>query len=178
MLVLLAVALIGSNVALAIGTPTTTRWNRESGTVVSAASAAAAIDAAHEDSAIPAGRIWKRITVLENFGDKVTLVNVGRRGNGIGDYDVFHDRLTDPSTDQTVGTIDAQCIVGYADMCNGTIRLTNRGQISFDGATPVGVDPDRYPITGGTGEFVDVGGVLRIDFPGIDFARLTLTLTH
>ena len=40
------------------------------------------------------------------------------------------------------------------------------------------MDPDHYAITGGTGEFAGVGGVLLIEFPFIDAAKLTLTLTR
>jgi hypothetical protein len=44
--------------------------------------------------------------------------------------------------------------------------------------TQLNVDPDRYSIVGGAGEFVDVGGQMQVDFPANDHALLTLTVTH
>jgi hypothetical protein len=38
------------------------------------------------------------------------------------------------------------------------------------------VDPDVFAVTGGTGEFVGVGGTLTVSFPSDRFARLRIEL--
>ena len=77
-----------------------------------------------------------------------------------------------------VGTIDVQCIAAYADQCMGSIRIAGRGQITFGGISPLGRDPDHYAVTGGTGLYLGVGGEIRIDYPDLDRAFLTVTLTR
>jgi len=159
---------------LGAGTPSAVRWHHISGTY-----AAPGIQAAVQaESKIPPGLVWQTISVNEQFGDKVSVVDVGPGGDSVGDYVVFRDKLRNPNTNAVVGTIDAQCMSGFADMCRGVVRLNRRGQITFDGETESGVDPDRYSIVGGSGEFVDVGGQMQVAFPSNDYAALTITLTH
>lgn len=123
------------------------------------------------------GPVWKQLRLVEAYGSKFTFVDVGRRGDSPGDYGVFRDPVFS-STGERIGTIDVQCIAAYSDHCQGSIRLPGRGQITFAGISPLGRDPDRYAVTGGTGIYAGVGGMLLIQFPNIDRARLTLTLTR
>jgi hypothetical protein len=148
------------------------RWNHvqnASGGSVSAAEAGS--EAAYR------GPVWKQIRLTEVFGPRFTFVDVGRKGDSPGDYGVFRDPVFNTKGEK-VGTIDVQCIAAYADQCQGSIRIVGRGQITFAGITPLGRDPDHYAITGGTGSFTGVGGILKIEFPKFDRARLTLTLTR
>jgi hypothetical protein len=117
------------------------------------------------------------LTFHEPFGPDFTFVDVGKKGDTPGDYGVFRDELADPGTGEVVGTIDVQCIAAYADQCRGSLRINGRGQITFDGITPLGQDPDYFAVTGGTKEYVGVGGVFQVSFPSDEYALLTLRLT-
>jgi hypothetical protein len=123
------------------------------------------------------GPIWRELRLTEVYGRKFTFVDVGRHGDSPGDYGVFRDAILN-SKGQRVGTIDVQCIAAYADHCRGSIRIAGRGQITFDGMTPLGRDPDHFAVTGGTGVFTGVGGELKIEFPNENRARLTVKLTR
>jgi hypothetical protein len=160
--------------ALGAGSPAAVRWNHTTGQLVAPGVRAQA----SAESKIPPGLVWQTITVVEPFGNKVAVVDVGASGDSPGDYVVFQDKLRDPNTNNVVGTIDAQCMAGFNDLCRGVVRINGRGQITFDGMTQLNVDPDRYSIVGGAGEFVDVGGQMQVDFPANDHALLTLTVTH
>jgi hypothetical protein len=157
-------------VVMGAKSPSAARWNHTAASGVRTA--------ARAEASIPQNLIWQEIQVVEMYGNKLGVVDNEPGGDSIGDYVVFRDKLFDPNTDKQVGTIDVQCMSGFGDMCRGVVRLNNKGQITFDGMTEVGVDPDRYNIVGGGGSFADVGGVMRIDFPAEDHAVLTLTLTH
>jgi len=139
---------------------------------------AANLTTAGDDGSEPVikGPIWKTFRLTELYSARFTFVDTGAKGDSIGDYGVFKDPVLS-TAGVRVGTIDAQCIAEYSDMCSGSIRIPGRGQITFDGITPLGVDPDHYAITGGTGDFDGVGGVLLIQFPNPKSASLTVTLT-
>ena len=122
-------------------------------------------------------RVKKTIRLIEPFSDDFTFVDVGAPGDSPGDYGVFRDPVSSPRSGKVLGTIDVQCIAAYADQCRGSITLDGRGQITFDGVTPKGVDPVRFALTGGTGEFADASGVLIVSFPDDTSALLTLKLT-
>ncbi len=155
--------------------PAATRWNHKAGAQAPAPGARAE---AAVDTKIAARQVWQTINLVEPYGERVAVVDVGPGGESVGDYVVFRDMVRNPNNNNWLGTIDVTCMLGFADLCRGVVRLNGRGQITFDGMTPVNHDPDRYSIVGGNGEFADVGGVMRIDFPADDHADLTLTLTH
>lgn len=144
----------------------------------SARTSASAADEGAFEQKIDPSTIWKVIIVREVFGPDFTFVDVGEAGDSPGDYGVFRDHLSSANGNKHVGVIHVQCIEAYASQCRGSARLAGRGQITFDGITPAHVDPDRFAITGGTGEFVDVGGVFKVEFPSENYALLTFTLTH
>jgi len=121
--------------------------------------------------------VWKTFHLIEVFGQRFTFVDVAPKGDSPGDYGVFKD-VIQTTGGVRIGTIDAQCIAAYSNQCSGSIRIPGRGQITFDGITPLGFELDHFAITGGTGEFAGVGGVLLIQFPFIDAAKLTVTLTR
>jgi len=164
-------ALMATTIAV-IGakSPSAARWNHRATTGVRAE--------APSDVAIPQALIWQEIQVIEQYGDKLAVVDNEPGGDSVGDYVVFRDRLVKPNSNRQIGTIDVQCLNGFADMCRGVARIYGRGQITFDGMTPLGVDPDRYAIVGGTDKFADVGGLMRVEFPADDHALLTFILTH
>lgn len=144
----------------------------------SARTSVAVLEDGATEQKIDPSLIWKVITVREVYGPDFTFVDVGEEGDSPGDYGVFRDGLRNANGTRPVGVVHAQCLEAYASHCRGSARLAGRGQITFDGITPTRVDPDRFAITGGTGEFVDVGGVLKVEFPSNDYALLTFTLTH
>ena len=121
--------------------------------------------------------VWKTLHLIDQFSPRYTFVDVAPKGDSPGDYGVFKDAVL-TKAGLRIGTIDAQCIAAYSDQCSGSIRIPGKGQITFAGITPLGVDPDHYAVTGGTGMFAGAGGVLEISFPYIDSAKLTVTLTR
>lgn len=145
------------------------RWNHVGGGAD--APTPALVAAAREDERV------RVIRVHELFTDNFTFIDVGEPGDSPGDYGVFQDPLANPRTGTIVGAVDVQCIAAYADQCRGSIQLRGRGQITFDGITPLGVDPDRFALTGGTGEFKGAGGVLIVSFPAENIALLTVRIT-
>ena len=142
------------------------RWNQLAGHGASGRHAPLHVD-----------RVWKKLVLREVFGEDFTPIDVGEPGDSIGDYGVFRDKIASDRTGRIIGTIDVQCISAYADQCRGSISLDGRGQITFDGITPLDVDPDEFAVTGGTGDFLGVGGQLRVEFPNDEYALLTLWLT-
>jgi hypothetical protein len=109
----------------------------------------------------------------EVFGEDFTFVDVGEEGDSPGDYGVFRDRVTNPAG-KDVGTIDVHCVEAYASHCRGSIQITGKGQIVFDGITDLGVDPDEFAITGGTGRYRGAIGALTVSFPNDEFAVLSV----
>jgi hypothetical protein len=112
----------------------------------------------------------------EVYGPNFVFVDVGEEGDSPGDYGVFRDKLRDVDTGAVLGTIDVQCIAAFADQCRGSIRLPGRGQITFDGITRLGHDPDWFAVTGGTKDFVGADGVVNVSFPSDTAARITVRL--
>jgi hypothetical protein len=171
--VALTLVVIGASSATAQASRASNRWNHEA-TAPSNLSVAAT-DFGSEP--VIKGPVWKTFNLIEVYGQRFTFVDVAPKGDSPGDYGVFKD-VIQTTGGVRIGTIDAQCIAAYSDQCSGSIRIPGRGQITFAGITPLGMDPDHYAVTGGTGEFAHIGGVLLIQFPFIDAAKLTLTLTH
>ena len=170
--VAMALVVVGTSTVSAQDSRASNRWNHVAGPPTSTS---VSPGNASTEPAIR-GQVWKELHLVEVFGKRFTFVDVAPKGDSPGDYGVFKDVVA-TTGGVKVGTIDAQCIASYSDQCWGSIRLPGRGQITFAGINPVGVDPDHFAVTGGTGEFVGVGGVLLIQFPFIDAAKLTVTLT-
>jgi hypothetical protein len=169
-----SVTVLASTAATAAPSRASNRWNHVV-TVKGGANSVAATELGVEPQI--KGRVWRTYRLFEEFSPRFTFVDVAPKGDSAGDYGVFKDPILTKGG-MKIGTIDAQCIASYSDMCSGSVRIPGRGQITFSGITPIGVDPDHYAITGGTGEFAGVGGVLLIEFPFIDAAKLTITLTR
>ncbi len=167
------VSILASTTATAAPSRASNRWNHVANPLSS--STAAASEAGSEP--MSNGPVWKTFHLIEQFSGRYTFVDVAPKGDSPGDYGVFKDPVLTKGGVR-IGTIDAQCIAAYSDQCSGSIRIPGRGQITFAGITPLGVDPDHYAITGGTGQFTGVGGVLLIEFPYFDAAKLTLSLTR
>jgi hypothetical protein len=168
------VTVIATTTATAAPSRASNRWNHDL-TPKGGANSVASTDLGSEPQV--SRPVWKTFHLFEEFSPRFTFVDVAPKGDSPGDYGVFKDPIV-TAGDVKIGTIDAQCIASYSDMCSGSIRIPGRGQITFSGITPIGVDPDHYAITGGTGQFAGVGGVLLIEFPFIDAAKLTVTLTR
>jgi hypothetical protein len=109
------------------------------------------------------------IHVLEPGGND-TDVSVGKLTGCTattcqGDYSIGDDALFDAVTSKQVGTILFECFVVDAASglyhCPGiTIDLTGRGQIVYTANVYIGGawQPEPWPITGGTGEFLGATG--------------------
>jgi hypothetical protein len=177
---LLSIAVIVTVIAATAATATpsraSSRWNHLAVTPMSN-SLVAGTDARTDFGMEPlsAGPIWKTFHLVERYSKRFTFVDVAPKGDSPGDYGVFKDPVLTKGGVR-IGTIDAQCLAAYSDQCWGSIRIPGRGQITFAGISPLGVDPDHYAITGGTGQFAGVGGVLVISFPNSNSANLFIQL--
>jgi hypothetical protein len=165
--------LVAAGAAIAILGFATTR-----GGVVDATSPVAHRWAHHPAAAASAAPLATKgdLVLHELFGPQFTFVDVGEKGDSPGDYGVFRDPVAKPGTHERVGFVDVQCVEAYSSHCRGSIRLSGQGQITFDGATPGPVDPDRFAVTGGTGKLRGISGDLVVSFPSDDYAVLTLHL--
>jgi hypothetical protein len=93
------------------------------------------------------------LILIEEEG-QATYIDVGPRGETVGDYVVFRDRLRDPNSDALIGALSVQCTFQFANSaeCHGTAILFNRGKLTFAGNVPP-ASLFALAITGGTGEF-------------------------
>jgi hypothetical protein len=97
---------------------------------------------------------------------KDTFVDVGKQGPSVGDtYAWTLDIKSQSGVD--LGTERTQCTqgVGRWALCTGTFDITGRGEIVAEGAF-VNFGSERVdfdvPITGGTGDFANVRGVVHV----------------
>jgi len=118
--------------------------------------------------------------VLTETSLKGKFVDVGKQGFGPGDSFIFVDSLTDPADGSRVGTVRGQCTIqiGEWQTCQVGGFLNDRGEIFVSGVTqsseqPIPLD---FAITGGTGEFENVRGSVRLEPDTETVSTLTLSL--
>ena len=89
----------------------------------------------------------------------------------VGDRYMFRSELTDEA-DDVVGHLNTECVVDFAkrDTCSVVYELAPRGRIVAEGQVPVSeLGPGgawTYAILGGTGEFENVRGSVRVEVVG------------
>jgi len=97
---------------------------------------------------------------------KGKFVDVGKKGESVGDTFVSTVDIKSPAG-VDLGTERTQCTLGTGRwaICTGAFDITGRGEIVGTGAVDFG--PGRshrfdVPITGGTGDFANVRGVIHV----------------
>lgn len=100
----------------------------------------------------------QRIEVVSHVG-KGRGIDVGPQGDSPGDYFVLQERLT--QGDAHVGQVDAECMLLFRTVkCEGTFTLDGRGTLEIAGVVPF--RGGKFAVTGGTGDFRNVRGQMRI----------------
>lgn len=86
-------------------------------------------------------------------------VDVGPKGDSPGDVFMWKHRIYNRAETKAVGEAATRCELGIGDnmSCAATWRLDGRGKLIL-GGTVFGPNDHVVAITGGTGEFVGVGG--------------------
>ena len=138
---------------------------------------AESVDAVDGESA--GGSRGERIVLLQRVGEEFFFVDVLEEDFSPGDTFGFRDPLRDEQATERVGELHAVCTVHFGeDACRGTIRLGGRGKITFDGTVPVPAEPLNFllAITGGTRDFRDARGQLRVESIDDESFRITLQL--
>ena len=178
-----ALSLGGISMAIAGSPKDSISWGFRDGVAASPArekgedaESAAAVDA---ESA--GGSRGERIVLLEPAGEDFFFVDVLEEDFSPGDTYGFRDPLRNEEDSERVGQIRVVCTAhfGDEDVCEGTIRIGGRGKITFDGTVPVTDGPLDFllAITGGTRDFRDARGQMRVEGSGADATfRVTLRL--
>ena len=113
--------------------------------------------------------------VFEKGGAPDLNVDVDGDGHksGVGDYDVGHGALRDPNNhDKVVGSEIHSCLNmfvrkgRYAAYCHGDFLIQGRGKIEVAGRLIFqrGKKSTLLAITGGTGDFKDATGTMKVGF--------------
>jgi hypothetical protein len=108
--------------------------------------------------------------------DAFRLVNVNSKNFGPGDYFVFEETLHNRATGRVIGHDSVQCTANFTTFrCEGTFFITGRGNVEIAGATTQ-YGKQLYAVTGGTENFQNVRGQLRVGGGSGDNTNLTLEL--
>jgi hypothetical protein len=110
-----------------------------------------------------------------------TFLDLGEPGPSLGDEVVFHGRLVDEDGER-VGLDGGACTQTSTRnefQCVTTTRL-HGGQITAQGLVRDATIPfvAIFAITGGTGEFADAGGRVRLEQVSEEEANLTFHVIH
>jgi hypothetical protein len=115
--------------------------------------------------------------ISTNVGE--AFIDVGRRGESLGDSFVFNARLDRQG--EKVGHVGVVCTITSVRreeaQCVGTAKLPG-GQISLQGLVRGEGDVFPLPITGGTGAFDAAGGTLWVRTLSNTRERLTFRIVH
>jgi len=136
-------------------------------TTVLGAVSGGALGAASVGSNVPADHsVDRRVQHLRvQFEAKdVKGVDVGPKGDSSGDYFLFAQKWYNADGTRVIGRALARCEIGLPTSrrtCEVTGRIGGRGKIRF-GGTSFGADDRTNVVTGGTGDFLGVGGVVHL----------------
>ncbi len=122
------------------------------------------------DSVVQAQRSADGVGTLTLVADEVRseYVDLGAEGESAGDFILFEDVLYDSTGARRVGRDAGRCELGIRTFtCEATIKLDGRGKIRVAGAL-FGPEDNVFPVTGGTRDFRDIGGQLRVLEQGDD----------
>ncbi|HEX7248280.1 MAG TPA: hypothetical protein VF351_09300 [Actinomycetota bacterium] len=106
-------------------------------------------------------------------------IDVGPAGESPGDYFLEKSALWNDAETERVGWDLVQCTLdfGTTAICTVALRLFGRGQLTGTGAVEFTSQSLLFPITGGTGDFRDVTGQVRVTFETPERAVLDLHLS-
>ena|SRR5207237_4366247 len=100
---------------------------------------------------------------LTDMGVAQSQVDVGDPGGSPGDFMFINLRLFNESAQKVVGRAVVRCEAAIStENCQGTLRVYKRGQIEIEGIFYHTTTQPVLAVTGGTGEFRGVGGVVNV----------------
>jgi len=107
------------------------------------------------------------IHVVEHYNKNV-IVDLGPKGDSIGDLNPFDDPLYDANNQNPIGYESGSCIrtiVGKLWECTWTVFLKG-GQISLEGPNYDSGADEALAVTGGTGVYTNVHGEMKEHYRG------------
>lgn len=154
-----AVLAIGGGVWVGLGSATASTTTRSMhGWPISAGSAASTIASVKADAA----QSGSEVLLLREHTVSETDIDVGDSGFGPGDYFIFESELRYLHGSQVIGRDSVRCTVGPDTfICDATAHLFGKGKVVAYGAAFAPSDP-VLAVTGGTADFKDVGGQLKV----------------
>lgn len=93
-------------------------------------------------------------------------VDVGAAGESPGDFFIEKAALWNEAETDRVGLDYVKCTLdfGTSAICVTALRLFGRGQLTGTGVVDFTSQSFAFPVTGGTGDFQDVTGQVRVTF--------------
>jgi allene oxide cyclase len=113
-------------------------------------------------AALP-GRAAERLTVVEHPTNETT-VDLGPKGDSIGDLLVFANPVFDAANKVQVGKDQGQCVrtvVGKSWECFWTLILKD-GLITVEGPFSDDGSDSTFVVTGGTGKYIGAKGSMKL----------------
>ena len=91
-------------------------------------------------------------------------IDVGAPGDSPGDYFVEKDALWNEAETERVGWDVVKCTFdfGTTALCTVGLRIFGRGQLTGTGVVNASSQSFTFPVTGGTGDFRDTTGYVRV----------------
>lgn len=127
------------------------------------------------------GHSFRQFHFFEAFpGGYGAEVDASGNKRRVGDYVVFHSKVTDGKGGPVIGQNNAMCLHGhFKDYCEGVVLFNNRGILTYKGLGTLGDKPhiDRFAITGGTGAFIGLDGEMWFDSRKATDAGIEWTVT-
>lgn len=110
-----------------------------------------------------AGSRGESFTVIGRFL-QAEDIDVGAPGDSPGDYFIEKDALWNEAESERVGWDVVKCTFdfGTTALCTVGVRLFGRGQLTGTGLVDASSMSFTFPVTGGTGDFRNVTGHVRV----------------
>ena len=106
-------------------------------------------------------------------------IDVGPAGESPGDYFIEKAALWNEAETDRVGLDIVKCTLdfGTSAICTVATRFFGRGQLTGTGVVDFTSQSFLFPVTGGTGDFRDVTGQVRVTFESQERAILEFHLS-
>ena len=94
-----------------------------------------------------------------------TFIDVGEKGEGVGDYVIINHAMFNRALTKEVGTVRADCLLVEETKCEVDASFDLReGLITVEGPLDFTSDRDELAVTGGTGAYKTAHGVLVVTY--------------
>ncbi len=94
-----------------------------------------------------------------------TFIDVGDKGEGVGDYVIINHPMFNRALTKEVGTVRADCLLVEDTKCEVDATFDLRGGlITVEGPIDFTSDKDEFAVTGGTGVYETAHGELVVKY--------------